>query len=74
MSRSTFFTIREAAAQSRLSERTLRRAIVARQLQAVYPGGRRRVLIPSDALHAFMYLTDARAAVPVDPAPHLTNR
>jgi excisionase family DNA binding protein len=74
MSRSTFFTLREAAAQSRLSERTLRRAIVARQLQAVYPGGRRRVLIPSDALYAFMYLTDVRVSAPVDPEAHLTNR
>ncbi len=73
MSRSTFFTLREAAAESRLSERTLRRAIAARQLQAIYPGGRRRVLIPSEALHAFMYLTDVRVAGPVDLEAHLTS-
>jgi excisionase family DNA binding protein len=64
-----FLTIPEAAVRSRLSVRTLRRAIMARQLYAVRPGGRRRVLIPDDALVAFMYLTTARRSASVDPEP-----
>jgi excisionase family DNA binding protein len=68
MSRAAFFTIKEAAARSRLSVRTLRRAIIARQLQAVHPGGRRRVLIPGEALEAFMYgLIDTRESALGDP-------
>jgi excisionase family DNA binding protein len=66
MARAMFFTIQEAAKQSRLSVRTLRRAIAARQLRAFYPGGRRKLVIPSDALHAFMYLTTTRASDPVE--------
>jgi hypothetical protein len=60
MSRATFLTIKEAALRSRLSERTLRRAILARQLQVIYPGGRRLLLVPEDALFDFMYQTTAR--------------
>jgi excisionase family DNA binding protein len=70
MSKSVFLTVPEAAARSRLSVRTIRRAIIASQLQAVHPGGRRRVLSPGEALEAFMYcLADARESPPVEPDP-----
>ncbi len=69
MARTAFLTVKEAAARSRLSVRTLRRAILARQLSAVRPGGRRRVLIPDGALEAFMYLTTARTSAAVEPEP-----
>ena len=63
-------TVREAAATSRLSVSTIRRAIRQHQLHVVRPLGRRRLLVPAHALAAFIQgervapMADAVATVP----------
>jgi excisionase family DNA binding protein len=49
-----FLTIAEAAARARLSRATVRRAIRLGRLRALRPDGVRRLVVPAEALAAFL--------------------
>jgi excisionase family DNA binding protein len=49
-----FSTVNEVAARTRLSRASVRRAIRLGRLRALRPDGIRRLLIPADALRAFL--------------------